>query len=63
MSVSKLLDDLALALEEVKASSADKKGDEGQMVALYGTSPGLSPCDTVLKTDLQEWARLAWDRM
>jgi hypothetical protein len=55
MSVSKLLDDLALALEEVKASSADKKGDEGQ--------PGLSPCDTVLKTDLQEWARLAWDRM
>jgi len=36
MSVDKLLDDLAQVLEEVKASAADKKGDEGQMVALYG---------------------------
>ena len=41
MSVDKLLDDLAQVLEEVKASAADKKGDEGQMVALYGVSP---PC-------------------
>jgi hypothetical protein len=36
MSVDKLLEDLAQVLEEVKASAADKKGDEGQMVALYG---------------------------
>jgi hypothetical protein len=36
MSVDKLLKDLAQVLEEVKASAADKKGDEGQMVALYG---------------------------
>jgi len=39
MSVDKLLEDLAQVLEEVKASAADKKGDEGQMVALYGMSP------------------------
>jgi hypothetical protein len=38
MSVDKLLKDLAQVLEEVKASAADKKGDEGQMVALYGMS-------------------------
>lgn len=42
MSVDKLLADLAEVLEEVKASAADQKGDEGQMVALYGMSGFIS---------------------
>ena len=35
MSVEKLLEDLAQGVAEVKAAKAEK-GDEGQMVALYG---------------------------
>lgn len=35
MSVEKLLADLAQGLAEVKAAK-EAKGDEGQMVALYG---------------------------
>lgn len=59
MSVDKLLADLGQVLEEVKASAADKKGDEGQMVALYGMSPALRQgC-----ADNQEWVRPAWDLM
>jgi len=38
MSVDKLLEDLGQVLEEVKATAGDKKGDDGQMVALYGAS-------------------------
>jgi hypothetical protein len=39
MSVAKLLEDLDHVLQELKAESGDKKGDDGQMVALYGKSP------------------------
>lgn len=52
MSVGKLLDDLAQVLEEVKASAADKKGDEGQMVALYGSSlHSLCKCKMLITRD------------
>lgn len=48
MSVDKLLADLAQAVEEVKAAKkAD--GDEGQMVALYGTSAWLRPIAIIAK--------------
>jgi len=61
MSVDKLLADLAQVLEEVKASAADKKGDEGQMVALYGMS---LYCHYMCKSAYnQEWVRQALDPM
>lgn len=44
MSVDKLLGDLASVLEELKASSGEKKGDDGQMVALYGMFIVLCGC-------------------
>jgi hypothetical protein len=53
MSVDKLLEDLGQVLEEVKASAADKKGDEGQMVALYGMSFRLQrACERRLYTGM-----------
>jgi hypothetical protein len=61
MSVDKLLEDLAQVLEEVKASAADKKGDEGQMVALYGMSLYLNYM-SVNAYD-QAWDRQALDLM
>jgi len=59
MSVDKLLNDLGQVLEEVKASAADKKGDEGQMVALYGKFPLC----ILGVTDIQEWDKQALDLM
>jgi len=59
MSVDKLLNDLGQVLEEVKASAADKKGDEGQMVALYGMS--LSVLSDWQYAKNKEWDRQASD--
>jgi len=63
MSVDKLLDDLAQVLEEVKASAADKKGDEGQMVALYGMFPWqlIWKTLTIRNGSDKRWTLCGWE--
>ena len=61
MSVEKLLADLAQAIAEVKAAK-EAKGDEGQMVALYGML-FYARLREVLRLMMQEWVKQALDRM
>jgi len=56
MSVDKLLEDLGQVLGEVKATTGDKKGDDGQMVALYGRSP-IIPSYQLSELISQEWVK------
>ena len=51
MSVEKLLEDLAQGIAEVKAAK-EAKGDEGQMVALYGQSHSGSSIQRVHDIDI-----------
>lgn len=62
MSVDKLLEDLGQVLEEVKASAADKKGDEGQMVALYGMSPSITRAMLIGRNGSDKrWTICGWE--
>lgn len=61
MSVEKLLADLAQAIAEVKAAK-EAKGDEGQMVALYGML-FYTRVRQALRLMMQEWVKQALGRM